>query len=239
MKVAVLADIHANVVALEAVLHDARAAGVERLVLLGDYVGYYYQPAEVIAMLRSWPCDAILGNHDRFALASRTDRHILDNYRNRYGTALDVLHESLQPEDWAWLESLPLQRNICMGGRTIHLAHGATFDDDAYIYPDADEDLLEQVRGELEVDSIWLGHTHWPFCTSGKPNIANPGSVGQPRDFGGAASWMLYHSETGALAFRRTEFDVEQLQRDCAIRDPAQARNRDVLRRRRLGKLNQ
>lgn len=235
MKVAVLADIHANAVALERVLGEARAAGAEKLVLLGDYIGYYYEPGPVVAELRSWSSESILGNHDRMALAARNDPAVLVEYRARYGSGLDAALEQLTQDDWAWLERLPTQTTITLGDWRIHLAHGAPFDDDAYVYPDAPAERMAHALEGIEADAVWLGHTHWPFHSSGRPALLNPGSVGQPRDLGGAASWVLFNADTGAASFRRTEFPVTDLMAECARRDAAMSRNRDVLTRRRLG----
>lgn len=234
MIVAVLSDIHANAVALDAVLQQARKAGAERLVLLGDHVGYYYQPSEVVAELMHWPHDAILGNHDRMALAARDHADIRTAYRQRYGSGVDVALEQLEPVHWRWLESLPLQNTVELGRWNVHLAHGAPFDDDAYIYPDASGDRLGLVRAGIDADAIWLGHTHWPFHALGSPVILNPGSVGQPRDLGGVASWALFNADTGSIALRRTEFPVSALQQECALRDPVLPALSEVLRRRRI-----
>jgi putative phosphoesterase len=234
MKVAILSDIHANSVALERVLAEVREADARQLVLLGDYVGYYYRPAEVIRELRRWDCQAILGNHDRFALAARSDPQVLDDYRVRYGSGLDVALEQLSGEDWAWLESLPLQQTIEVGKWRVHLAHGAPFDDDAYIYPDAPAERLLQAGAGIDSDTVWFGHTHWPFQSLGRPTLLNPGSVGQPRDIGGMASWALFHVDTGAVSLRRTEFPTHALQAECRRRDSQHSRNSQVLVRKRL-----
>jgi predicted phosphodiesterase len=234
MIVAVLSDIHANAFALGAVLQQARKAGAERLVLLGDYVGYYYHPREVVAELMQWPHDAILGNHDRLALAARHHADVRTDYRRRYGSGIDLAVEQLESGHWRWLESLPLQNTIELGRWRIHLAHGAPFDDDAYVYPDASGDRLDLVRTGIDADAIWLGHTHWPFHVLGSPMILNPGSVGQPRDLGGVASWALFNADTGAIALRRTEFPVAALREECAVRDSHLPALREVLRRRRI-----
>lgn len=234
MIVAVLSDIHANAPALDAVLAQVRKAGAEQLVLLGDHVGYYYQPREVVAELMRWPSAAIGGNHDRLALAARRDANVLADYRHRYGSGLDAVLEQFAPAEWAWLEALPAQREITLGRWRIHLAHGAPFDDDAYVYPDAPPERLERTRDGIDADAVWLGHTHWPFHSMGQPAILNPGSVGQPRDLGGVASWALFNADTGAVAMRRTEFATGALERMCRERDPDHPRIAEVLRRRRL-----
>lgn len=234
MRVAVLSDIHANLAALDAVLGEVRKDGIESLMLLGDYVGYYYEAAAVVDRLRDWPHQAIRGNHDRLLLEARNDEGVRNAYRIKYGGGIDAALEQLDAEAMAWLEGLPERLTLSLGTRAIELCHGSPFDPDAYVYPDAPAELLARCGIEGR-DAVWMGHTHWPFLRPGKPWLLNPGSVGQPRDLGGMASWCIVDVETAAVAFRRTEFDVTALKGEVAARDPHLARNRDVLRRRRIG----
>ena len=218
-KVAVLADIHANIAALECVLEEVQRENIEKLVLLGDYVGYYYDPRAVIHALSDFDCVGIQGNHDRMALEARANDAALNRYRARYGSGLDAVLEQFGSAEWEWLAQHPASREIALGPHRILIAHGSPHDPDAYLYPDA----------------IWLGHTHYPFFRPGSPTILNPGSVGQPRDIGGLASWAVFHLETGAVAFRRTEFPSIDLAEQCRRRDPGLAKLGRTLTRKRIG----
>ncbi|BDI59749.1 metallophosphoesterase family protein [Qipengyuania nanhaisediminis] len=220
MRVALLADIHANIAALDAVLAEVRREGIAQLVLLGDFVGYFYEPRAVIEALAQFDCIAIRGNHDRMAIEARSDGARLRQYRSRYGSGLDAVIEQFDAEHWQWLGALPETRDVALGTLKVRLAHGAPFDPDAYIYPDSSQDRFAQVVEGFDGDAIWLGHTHWPMMRPGPPALVNPGSVGQPRDIGGLASWAIVHADTGVTAMRRTEFDVAGLQSACAARDP-------------------
>lgn len=233
MRYAVLSDIHANLAALDAILGTLRKDEVEALVLLGDYVGYYYEPGEVIDRLREWPHHAIRGNHDRLLLEAREDVTVAERYRERYGSGVDVALGELSSAAWQWLEALPERLTVELGSFTIELCHGAPFDPDAYVYPDAGPDIFARCRLAGR-DAVWMGHTHWPFLKPGSPWLLNPGSVGQPRDLGGMASWCLFDGDTGAVAFRRTDFATEGLWHEVVRRDPGLERNRTVLRQRRL-----
>jgi len=235
MKVAVLADIHANIDALDAVLAEARTEGIERLVLLGDYVGYYYEPRAVIEALSGFDCIAIQGNHDRIALAARHDLIAREAYFNQYGSGLEAVFDQFGKAEWDWLSQHPVSRDAVLGNYRIRLAHGAPFDPDAYIYPDASGIRFERVTEGFSGDAIWLGHTHYPFLRSGSPSIMNPGSVGQPRDIGGLASWAIFHVDTGVTAFRRTEFPVYGVLAECRRRDPGRRSLCAPLTRKRMG----
>ena len=235
VKIAVLADIHANIAALEAVLVEVRREQIDQLVLLGDMVGYYYEPRAVIAALAGFDCIAIRGNHDRMAIEAREDDSVRSDYRRRYGSGLEAVFEQFGPEEWDWLARLPERREITLGEQKILLAHGAPFDSDAYVYPDANAARLARVGEGFDGDAIWLGHTHWPLVKPGRPTILNPGSVGQPRDIGGLASWAIFHADTGVVALRRTEFAVDATMAQSCQRDPTLPRLGEVLVRGRLG----
>lgn len=234
MRHAVLSDIHANADALDAVLRDVEAMAVTSLVLLGDYVGYYYDPKAVIDRLMRWPHAAIAGNHDRMLLAARDSQTVLTNYRARYGHGLDVALDTLDARNWAWLEGLPERATIELGGHVIELCHGSPFDRDAYVYPDAP--ALIARCGVADREAVWLGHTHWPFMRPGAPWLLNPGSVGQSRDLGGIASWCTYDDESQAIAFRRTEYDTSRLHAQIATRDSDLVRNLAVLTKARIAR---
>ncbi|MHA7820561.1 MAG: metallophosphoesterase family protein [Erythrobacter sp.] len=239
MKVAVLADIHANIAALARVLDEVRREGIERLVLLGDYVGYCYEPRAVIEALGEFDCIGVQGNHDRMALAAQTDPEVLESYRARYGSGLDAVVEQFGAAEWEWLAQHPVSREVELGTHRILLAHGSPQDPDAYLYPDAAQARFAEACDEFGGEAIWLGHTHWPLLrpggVGGGPSILNPGSVGQPRDIGGLASWAVFHVDTGAVAFRRTEFATVTLAEQCLRRDPLLPRLGKALTRNRIG----
>jgi len=236
MRHAILSDIHANSDALSRVLSEARSAGAESLILLGDYVGYYYEPRAVIAALREWPHHAIRGNHDRMLLAARDDMAEADANRIRYGSAVDVALAELTSADWQWLQGLPESLDITIGRWRFKLCHGSPLDPDQYIYPDADKALLDRCSA-VDADAVLMGHSHWPFLRPSRPWLLNPGSVGQPRDIGGLSSWCLFDDENGAVAFRRTEMDWMPLAEVASSRDPQLPRNAAILSRGRAGKI--
>lgn len=208
MRVALLADIHANAVALAATLVEAKREGVERLVLLGDFVGYFYEPARTLEMLLAWPCDGIRGNHDRELIEGATDPARLERYRRRYGPSLDVALAQVPREAMAWLEALPETLTIQLGRHRAFLCHGSPRNPDEYVYWNSGSERFES-HNEVEADIVLMGHTHHPFVRPGKPWLLNPGSVGQARDVGGFASWCLIDVDRFTISFRRTPYDVE------------------------------
>jgi len=184
MKIALLGDVHGNHLALRAVLAAANESGVEHLLVTGDLVGYYFWPVEAMELLAPWESRMTLvkGNHEVMLELALQDAGFLSQVDRRYGTGLRIALESLSPAQLDRLTNLPHPEAVELDGRRILLCHGAPWDLDCYIYPDADPALLEQcAAGEYE----WVvqGHTHYAMHHNVRgTNIVNPGSAGQPRN---------------------------------------------------------
>ncbi len=231
MKIAVLADIHGNVAALRQVLAEARDEHIERLFVLGDMVGYYYAAHDVIRCLKEWPMNAIRGNHEQSFTESLLDDEAAKRYRNRYGSALDVARETLDPQDIDWLAALPDRATVRLEGLCFELCHGSPRNADEYIYPNAPEDILDACR-IADRDMVLMGHTHYPMLiTKPRPRLVNPGSVGQARDIGGFACWALIDTQTQTVTLKRTAYNTCELVEEVRRRDPHLPYLVDVLHR--------
>jgi putative phosphoesterase len=204
MKVAVLADVHANLPALVAVLEDL--PNVDCIACLGDVVGYYADPNEVCALMRQHKIITIRGNHDAYVLGERlphSDR--VEAYRTAW------TREVLEPRNFGWLRSLPTSMECRWGKIVAHLHHATPWNEEAYLYPDSDQ-LNEIKLGPNEF--LALGHTHRPMLRQcGEGFVLNPGSVGQPRDCNPLASYAILDCDTANVDFRRARYDVTSLQR--------------------------
>lgn len=208
MKIGLLADVHGNAQALDAVLRAARETGVSYLCLAGDVVGYYYEPARCLDLLAGWPCDAVRGNHEDLLFASVSDPGVASDVHGRYGSGLAVAHDTLSPDQMSRLGAWPRTRALTFDALRVLLCHGAPWDTDVYLYPDAPAEDFERCAGS-GADLVILGHTHYAHDrTVGVTRIVNPGSVGQPRDRRLGAAWMVLDSETGACEWRREAYDV-------------------------------
>lgn len=202
MKLALISDVHANVVALEAVLDDIRARGADRILCAGDVVGYYPYPNETVELFRKHDITSIQGNHDRAVL--RTDPRGLNPLAGDTAvwTALRLSASSME-----YLRSLPSRTRLCVDGISVAICHGSPRDDDEYTYEnEADEDLLTMAQSELLV----MGHTHVPFVRKLPGGvIVNPGSVGQPRDGVPEASYALFDTGEMGATNHRVAFDID------------------------------
>jgi len=227
MRYLVLADVHANIEALEACLSDAQARGYDRTLVLGDLVGYGPDPNETIARIQSLnPTSMVRGNHDKVACGLEQPEGFNAVAK---GAALWT-YETLTVANRLWLASLA-QGPLVADGQ-IEICHGSPFDEDAYIF-----DELDALRA-LKVSSRPLclfGHTHYPVTfelsaaafestgpsssaethldlRNGSKYLVNPGSVGQPRDGDPRAAYAIIDVDQRAVDLIRLPYAVEEAQ---------------------------
>jgi len=209
MKYGVLGDIHANHSALVAVLAAMDEAGVERILSVGDVVGYGAAPKECIGILRERDAVVVLGNHDAAVSELLDDVHF-----NPYArAAVAWTQATLDEREKDWLRSLPLVQTL----DECQVAHGTLHRPELFNY------MLSATDAEpsLEVAErpvCFVGHTHIPITVmrfddaprqtayTYDPEIdladvshavVNVGSVGQPRDDNPMAAYLVYDSAAG------------------------------------------
>lgn len=220
MKVALLGDIHGNAEALRAVLSAAKESGAGELLITGDLVGYYFEPARVLELLSDWPWVAVRGNHEDFLAQARSDEELLEPLEARYGAGIRIALSELSEAQKTLLCTLSHPKRLQFGTLSVLLCHGAPWDNDAYLYPDAPEDAFGRCA-DYDADIVVLGHTHYPMVRrSGSTLIVNPGSVGQPRNRSPGAHWCLLDTVSGEVQARRESYNVEALARDAMLRHP-------------------
>ncbi|MDM3872381.1 metallophosphoesterase family protein [bacterium SCSIO 12696] len=219
MKIAVISDIHANIFALQAVLQDIDKNGCEKIYILGDLVGYYYWPKQVIDLIRSDErMVTIRGNHEDLLARSLKDPEFLELCKRKYGSGLEYCREQLSGDDLKWLDELPESEQLKVEGVELGFFHGSDLHVDEYVYPDVSPARLDEISG---FDFVFFGHTHYPVVFS-RPNctVVNPGSVGQPRDVGSLASYVVFDVANLALAKRRVPFDSKPIKEKAQEIDP-------------------
>jgi predicted phosphodiesterase len=228
MRLLILSDIHANVDAFDAVLAAAPRETWDRVLVLGDLVGYGAEPNAVIQRVLSLdPLAVIRGNHDKAAcrIADASD------FNHVARAAAVWTADTLTDEHRMYLARLP-QGPVSIDD-TVEICHGAPFDEDHYIFdlPDASH-ALDAAARPLSL----FGHTHLPVVyrrdASGDagmvPNVddrleiplepdtrylINPGSVGQPRDGDPRAAFAIYDAERRVMTLIRVEYRVDMAQK--------------------------
>jgi putative phosphoesterase len=220
VKLALLGDIHGNDRALVAVLGAASNANVDRLLVTGDLVGYYFAPAKVLDLLSNWDRHIVSGNHELMLATSRTDSAYLSRVERRHGSGLRIAMEQLNSKQLDELCTLPHSLELEIDGIRMLLCHGSPWDLDHYVYPDSAPELLAHCASG-NYDLVVMGHTHYPMLKEiGNTLLVNPGSVGQPRDRKPGACWALFHTESRLVELRRESYDSSDLVSECYLRHP-------------------
>lgn len=230
MRILILSDIHANLVALQAVLDAVDRSSIDQLWCLGDTVGYGPNPNECVALMQELATHCLVGNHDWAAL----DMLDIEDFNPEARQAALWTRERLTPESVAFLSGLEGRMDAVHPDFT--LAHGSPQHPiwEYILYPStaAENFPLFDTRFCL------VGHTHKPVIfrqevgqeevlalqpatsvplplaqTEGVRFIINPGSVGQPRDNDPRAAYAIYDDEAGTLTFFRLEYNIAETQR--------------------------
>ena len=178
MKIAVLSDIHSNVYALDAVIHDIKKRGVDLMANLGDILYGPIAPKATYELLMAHEFVTICGNQDRQIFQATKDE--IESNPTMQFILGDLGHEPL-----TWMKSLPFDRQL---NDEVYFCHGTPTDDLIYLLEDVsqgfavlrpDDDIIDLLNGQ-DSKLICCGHTHTPRAVSLSSGqlIVNPGSVG-------------------------------------------------------------
>lgn len=234
MRYLLLSDIHSNHIALEAVLRHARRKRWDKVMFLGDAVGYYTHPNEVVAHLKDLsPEIAIIGNHEDL-LFKHAAGQVNEGYKEDSAVSEIIGRqvETVTPEHFEYLKTF--DTHVVRDG--WEATHGALRKPWEYVT------TLQIAQGNaplMQTDICFVGHTHVPrvFARVCAPSgdiwrtlafrgessnyrippkariIFNPGSVGQPRDGIPLASYAIFDEDNRVIEHFRVEYDVLGMQR--------------------------
>jgi predicted phosphodiesterase len=222
--VCVLADVHANAPALDAVLVAAERDGVDQYLFVGDAVGYGPHPAECVRRLAELPnAIHVRGNHDNAIGSGHWESGANSLARDAAAYTVDALDASAL----SWLRSLPIEHRE---GDWLAV-HGAPKDPSrflAYVYELTYEENM-QVVCDAGLSLCFHGHTHVQLahrrvlghaeklgappcldCDPKRPMLVNPGSVGQPRDGSYEAAFAIWDRREAKIHLRRVSYDLDK-----------------------------
>ena len=220
MRLGLLADVHANVHALDAALERLAAEGVEAYICAGDLVGYGPAPDECIARIAALPGVGVVGNHDLIALGRlTTDRCIPLARESLHWTASRLTAASRD-----FLKDLPATAAI----GPVTVAHGSLSDPQEYVRrPDQFAGQFRELAlHDPDAEMLVLGHTHQSLAVGerrgeilrGEPGtvvlshgeryLLNPGSVGQSRDRRARARVAVLDLARREASFLEVPYDV-------------------------------
>lgn len=231
MKVAILSDIHGNDYALKEVLKTAAKQGIQKLLILGDFVGYYYNPDKVFKMLENWDYSFIKGNHENI-LRELIDKNLnVSELKKKYGSGHLLAIERLSEMYLSRLLSAPDNKIEIIDGLIFTMYHGAPWNNDEYIYPNSSIDILKRCN-DVNSDFVLIGHSHYSFIHFNNESILiNPGSVGQSKNMGGFAYWTVINTTSKVIESKVTPYDSTKLVREIESYDPDVTFLKTVLKR--------
>ena len=221
MRYAVVSDVHSNIEALDAVFAQLRDD--DKLLCLGDIVGYGPNPNECVEKIRARATATVLGNHDVAAI----DNFGLAYFNPAAREAMKWTQGVLTPENLAWLDSLGYEFRM----PEFLLVHGAPVNYFEYVL---DKPAAARAFAATDAPLIFIGHTHIAEVYTLQPDgtiehahlqqggevkllpgqryLINVGSVGQPRDLNPRSSFGFYDSDAQTLTITRVEYPIAQVQ---------------------------
>jgi diadenosine tetraphosphatase ApaH/serine/threonine PP2A family protein phosphatase len=227
LRYLVISDIHANLQALDAVLAAAKELAYDRVLMLGDLVGYGADPNGVVERVRELsPHGLIRGNHDKVGSGMES----AEGFNAVARSAIRWTYDNLTPDNREWLANLPTGPVIV--DDMIEICHGTPFDEDAYVFDDLD--ALRALHAAQRPLCLF-GHTHVQigyaldgdqftlttlddrrplgvFVADSTKHLLNPGSVGQPRDGDPRAGFGLVDTDRHEAVLYRIDYPVERAQ---------------------------
>jgi putative phosphoesterase len=199
MRIAIVSDVHGNLVALEAVLADLDGQRPDLIVHGGDLAFNGPRPAECVDRIRRLGWQGVRGNMDE-ALETRLGQH----------PSIDWARERLDEESNRWLQSQPLEWRQ---EDRLALVHAVPGDLWKAVGPKTEDSELRATYGPLGARLAVYCHIHRPYVrVLGDLTVANTGSVGLPFDGDTRASYLLV--DDGQPGIRRVDYDVERAVRD-------------------------
>ncbi len=214
MRLAIFSDVHSNLPALEAVLGDNAAVGVDARYVLGDLVGYAPWPDQVLERLQAEGIPAVLGNYDEGTGLDADEcgcayTNPIEKALGDESFAWTKAHTSA--DNKAWLRSLAREIRFEADGLRFLLVHGSPRRINEYMYEDKPDSTFARIAAGADADVIVCGHTHRPYeKTVTGAWFINDGSAGKPKDGDARACWALVDSVARSVEFRRVEYDVER-----------------------------
>ena len=187
MKIAVLSDIHGNLLALESVLEDIQKRRCEKILFLGDYALAGPEPGDTVNFCMSLSqrdnIEMIQGNTDK--MIAEYSEEVYDNVAQGapiMANALKEEAETLSVNQIEFLRNLPEKKELTIDGVKILMVHGSPRRNNEDIMPDTPLDKVEEMIKDTDADLILCGHTHIPcgFQTTTEQTVVNDGSVGRP-----------------------------------------------------------
>jgi len=200
-RIALISDIHSNFNYLIKVLDRIDQENVDRIYCLGDLVGYYDKPNEVIDLIIKKNILCIKGNHEKYLLDN-----INYNLKNENIYRIKRQKKIITRNHLEFLDNLPDDIEFFISGKKFYLTHSLPNDCLSYLN---DLKILDK-KFISQLDYYCYGHTHIPFITYKFGTcIMNPGSIGQPRDFSKKPSYAIVDVDNETSNINKVNVDYK------------------------------
>jgi len=198
-RIALFSDVHANLLALDAVLADIEREGIDEVYCLGDLVGYGPDPAGVVERMRDVGIPTIRGNYDDGIGSHRGGcgcYYVTEQAKSDGIASYAFTDAALGDADHVWLAQLPDTIRFENDGVRVLLAHGSPRKINEYLLLDREDRQLARLADQAEADVVCVGHVHIPYhramtASDGRTvHYASSGSVGKPKGGDPRAGWV-------------------------------------------------
>ena len=214
MRIGLIADVHANLPALEAVLANCKERGIDVIWNLGDFVGYGAYPDEVVKLLAQEAEINIIGNYDlKVLLFPKKSKKWRNSKHPIKYLAFQWAYDNLSQAGKDYLKELPEEVRLEAEGWRILLTHASPSSNEEPITRQTPQERFIELAKMAKADIILFGHSHQPlFIKVDGVWFINPGSVGRPDDGDPRASYAVLQIETGSITCEhyRIDYDLER-----------------------------
>jgi len=231
---AAFSDVHGNLPGLEAILADVGARGIDRVLSLGDLVGYGPFPNEVAALVRDRGIPSLMGNYDQgigFSLGDCGCVYKTDEQRHEGAVSLAWTDDVTTDETRAYLRTLEDRFVLDTPAGELLAVHGSPRRINEYLFEDRPETAMARMAEQNPYRAILFGHTHIPYArevphgdTGASTLFVNVGSGGRPKDDDWRVCYALIDpaklaTSQPAVEFVRVSFDYGRLTQALAETD--------------------
>lgn len=211
MRIAVLSDVHGNLLALDACLTDLESqGGADALAVAGDLCLDGPKPKKVLQRLEEIGATCLRGNKDRM---------LFEDLPSGSLAAAELAHVNWTRRDlgerWlSWLRELPFALRVGEDENQLLIVHANAVNDHEHLWPDADDATLERLIGDERATAVAFGHLHLPYVRLWRGRLlVDVGSAGLPKDGDPRACYAIFTERAGGwqVKHRRVAFDVKRV----------------------------
>lgn len=214
IKVAIISDIHANSVALEEIVKDAKKNNVDEFIFLGDQVNDLPFGNETLKIVRNISDKVLKGNKEQYIIELEDEKYYWDNCQFKNNI---FLHNELSKDNIKYIRSLPLSMSLEYEGVKLLIAHGSPTSVTESIYKNDDE-VINKYTQNMKEDILIFGHTHdkmWHRTVNNKLLI-NAGCAGVSPYYKAKSEYVILEFKNSKLVnmdFRLVDYNIEKVRK--------------------------